>query len=86
MYAPLGTRMTLGDHVRVTRIFADTFSGRIPKKLDGEEADEGWRSDHGESVDEEIRPLESDDQEQQQERDALAKDLGVSVQFTSSTH
>jgi glycerol-3-phosphate O-acyltransferase / dihydroxyacetone phosphate acyltransferase len=78
MYAPLGTRMTLGDHVRVTRVFADAFSGRIPRKWEDVKDKNEWGSDRGESVDEEIKPIESDDQEVQQKRDALAKDLGVS--------
>lgn len=78
MYAPLGTRMTLGDHVRVTRVFADTFSGRIAGKWEDVKEKDEWGSDRGESVDEEIKPIESDDQEAQQKRDTLAKDLGVS--------
>lgn len=90
MYAPLGTRMTLGDHVKVTRVFADSFSGRISGKWEDVKKDE-WGSDRGESVDEEIKPIESDDQEVQQKRDALAKDLGVSdfpgsITYLTPTH
>ena len=70
--------MTLGDHVRVTRIFADSFSGRVPGKWEDVKKKDEWGSDRGESVDEETKPIESDDQEVQQKREALAKDLGVS--------
>jgi hypothetical protein len=90
MYAPLGTRMALGDHVRVTRVFADSFSGRISGKWDDVKKDE-WGSDRGESVDEQTKPIEPDDQEVQQKRDALAKDLGVSdfsgsIVYLSAAH
>ena len=76
MYAPLGTRMTLGDHVRVTRMFADAFSGRIPQKWDESEEKNGWGSDRSDSVEREPTP---GDNERQLKRDALAKDLGVST-------
>ncbi|KAG8830191.1 NADH:ubiquinone oxidoreductase [Serendipita sp. 399] len=43
MYAPLGTRMTLGDHVRVTRVFSDAFSGITSRKWEDSIKDEsGW--------------------------------------------
>jgi len=36
IYAPLGTAMSLGDYVRVTRTFLEVFkAGRLPSALNG---------------------------------------------------
>jgi glycerol-3-phosphate O-acyltransferase / dihydroxyacetone phosphate acyltransferase len=81
MYAPLGTRMTLGDHVRVTRLFADTFSGTTPDHKWEERTEDAveWRSDEG-STDEgasQDRLAFSVPPDILQRRQKLAKDLGV---------
>lgn len=39
IYAPLGTRMSLGDYVRVTRIFVEAFKACKPQ-VEGSETDE----------------------------------------------
>lgn len=79
MYAPLGTRMTLGDHVRVTRLFADAFSGTTPDHRWEEQTNDAveWRSDGG-STDESQNPVAfSVPADILQRRQKLAKDLGV---------
>jgi glycerol-3-phosphate O-acyltransferase/dihydroxyacetone phosphate acyltransferase len=80
MYAPLGTRMTLGDHVRVTRTFADAFSGSEKVKWEDTVKDSGsWGSEHS-IVDDDSggSVLPSDSELTQARRNKLAKDLGVS--------
>jgi glycerol-3-phosphate O-acyltransferase / dihydroxyacetone phosphate acyltransferase len=80
MYAPLGTRMTLGDHVRVTRTFADAFSGSAKVKWEDTVKDSGsWGSEHS-IVDDDSggSVLPSDSELTQARRNKLAKDLGVS--------
>jgi glycerol-3-phosphate O-acyltransferase/dihydroxyacetone phosphate acyltransferase len=88
MYAPLGTQMTLGDHVRVTRVFADGFVGVYPgmsesgkewrdeknTKDDKERNVNGW----GSSDDNTTVLSDTDLKETQKQREQLAKDLGVS--------
>jgi glycerol-3-phosphate O-acyltransferase/dihydroxyacetone phosphate acyltransferase len=81
MYAPLGTQMTLGDHVRVTRLFADAFSGTTPDHKWEEHTKDAvdWRSDGG-STDE--GPIQdpvvfSGPPDILERRHKLAKDLGV---------
>ncbi|KIM28150.1 hypothetical protein M408DRAFT_16358 [Serendipita vermifera MAFF 305830] len=79
MYAPLGTSMTLGDHVRVTRIFADAFSGRIAQKWEESGEQGGWKSDQSDTTEGKSRDTEN--KEIQQKRDILAKDLGEYQDF-----
>lgn len=87
MYAPLGTQMTLGDHVRVTRVFADAFSGVYSGKWKEQKDDQntsGWGS--GKSTTEDEAGTSFSDTELQviqQRRDQLAKDLGVSMLLLS---
>lgn len=73
--------MTLGDHVRVTKVFADAFSGGTPDRKWEEEARDAsdWKSD-GNSTDDDSNPnnaIFSLDPEVRQRREKLAKDLGV---------
>lgn len=107
--------MTLGDHVRVTRVFADAFSGVYPemggsgrkwrferadngdgKKEDvNKEADtSGWGSGKSTTEDEMAAVMSDTDlKETKQQREQLAKDLGVSrflqhlhIHTTANTH
>lgn len=80
MYTPSGTQMTLGDHVRVTRLFADGFSGVVPVRNWEEEnkSKEDRESDDSRSTDEESSvPDDNYHPEIQQRREKLGKDLGV---------
>ncbi|KAG8828239.1 hypothetical protein FRC19_008355 [Serendipita sp. 401] len=80
MYAPLGTRMTLGDHVRVTRVFSDAFSGVTSRKWEESVKDEGgWVSDTSAKKEElvirdSVAPATQEASQEYRER--LAKDLG----------
>jgi hypothetical protein len=73
--------MTLGDHVRVTRLFADAFSGTTPDHKWEEQTKDAvdWRSDGGStdegSQDPDALSVPPDILERRQK---LAKDLGVS--------
>ncbi|BGP20615.1 hypothetical protein JCM10213_007151 [Rhodosporidiobolus nylandii] len=45
LYAPLGTRLTLGDHVRLTQRFVDSLAGKRAEKRWGEEGREAvWKT------------------------------------------
>ncbi|CCA72258.1 probable glycerol-3-phosphate O-acyltransferase (formerly described as CTR1 suppressor protein) [Serendipita indica DSM 11827] len=87
MYAPLGTRMTLGDHVRVTKVFADAFAGATPRKWE-EVAPEAsdWASGKSDTSTEDASidaVLSAARESTQAKRDLLAKDLGEYQDFLS---
>ncbi|BGP43849.1 hypothetical protein JCM10449v2_007906 [Rhodotorula kratochvilovae] len=51
LYAPLGTRLTLGDHVRLTQRFVDALAGKRAEKRWEEVRDAEEREDEGRSRD-----------------------------------